>query len=197
MDATRVALLREVLATTGWVERAGSFARELCEATRDPGGLLLVGTPEDEPWHLAAHLDDESRWHDLPNLTPTLVRWSPPPVAPAHLRIGMDRIEALGRGETLFVVAPQDPPARLLERASDARKSGAAVFSLDSGRGELGGIAHEALSVPPTGQTVSFDAVQHLITSAAGEGRPRHMKSGLRARLGRLLDAVSGPAGPH
>lgn len=193
MDATRVALLREVLASTGWVERTGAFARELRGATRDPGGLLLMGTPDDEPWHLAAHLDDESRWHDLPYLAPTLVRWSPPADAPAHLRIGTDRVEALRRGETLFVVAPQEPPARLLEHASDARKSGATVFSLDGGCSDLGGIAHEALSVPQTGEAVSFDAVQHLITSAAGDGQPRRRKTSVRAGLGRLLDVVSGP----
>ncbi len=193
MDATRVALLREVLAGTGWVERAGAFVRALSSSTRHPGGLLLVGTPEDEPWHLAAHLDDESRWNHLPELSPTLVRWSPPAGGPAHLRTGVDRIEAARRGETLFVVAPQTAPPALLERTADARKAGASVFALDSGDRYLGGVAHETLAVPPGGG-VSFDAVAHLVSSAAGEPRAARCRHGARARLARLLEQVTGPA---
>ena len=194
MDATRVALLREVLTSTGWIERTGSFAHELSRSTRMPGGLLLVGTPKDEPWHLAAHLDDESRWHDLPLLSPTLVRWSPPAGAPPHLRIGMDRIESARRGETLFIVAPEHPPAPLLERVSSARKVGATVFTLDHGDRDLEDIAHEALAVPPGEETVSFEAVQHLVSSAAGAPSIHRRGPGVRSRLARLLDRVSGPA---
>lgn len=205
MDATRVALLREALASTGWIERAGAFGRELCQSTRTPGGLLLVGTPEEEPWHLAAHLQDESQWHDLPSLQPTLVRWSPPGDAPPHLNIGMDRIEQAGRGETIFVVAPQRPTAPLLERAADARRAGANVFALASERQEAGGrteandlddVAHDTLSVPRGEEAVSFDAVSHLISSPAGFPPAAPGRRGLRSRLARLLDAVSGPATP-
>lgn len=61
MDAVRVAHLREVLAGTEWVSSARRFARSL-RASIGPqrGGLLLVGTESYEPWHLAAHLDDEA-----------------------------------------------------------------------------------------------------------------------------------------
>src|SRR4051794_17979108 len=120
VDANQVAMLREALSSTGWMERTREFTRALRTSTRRPGGLLLLGTPETEPWHLAAHLDDESRLGGIPELTPTLVRWRPPPDAPAHLRIGLDRLAAARRGETLFVVSEEAAPVPLLERVDDA-----------------------------------------------------------------------------
>ena len=42
MDAARVAALRDLLASTGWVERMHTFARTMRRSTRTPGGLLLA-----------------------------------------------------------------------------------------------------------------------------------------------------------
>jgi len=131
----------------------------------------------------------------IPELAPTLVRWSPPPDAPPHLRVGLERLEAAQRGETLFVVAEDTAPVPLLERVNDARHVGATILALDGGDPELDSLAHEALAVP---ESLSFDAGQHLVSAAAGDradagaagGRG---KRGLRERLARLLDAVSGP----
>lgn len=195
MDRVRAALLREVLSSTGWVDRTRGFARTLRRSTDAGDGLLLVGSPSEEPWHLAAHLDEESRFADLPGLSPTLVRWTAPPDAPPHLSITMTRLEQARRGDTVFVVAPHDPTAPLLERVSDARRSGATVLSLDSGDDDLSGLAHDQLVVPPSGliapgeysglqlplgdagfsdidlslADVSFETVQHLVSVAAGE----------------------------
>lgn len=144
-------LLRELLSTTGWIDRTRGFARSLRRSTDAGDGLLLVGTPTQEPWHLAAHLDDESRYAGIPSLMPTLVRWNPPPGAPAHLSVGLERIEVAGRGETLFIVAPDNPTDALLERLSDARKSGATLLTMDRGDDDLAGLAHDQLIVPPTG----------------------------------------------
>ncbi len=165
MDANQVATLRALLAPTGWLERTRAFAQGLRSATRLRGGLLVVGTPAEEPWHLTAHLDEECRLAGIPELMPTLVRWNPPPEAPAHLRVGLSRLEAARRGETLFVVTPSTAPVPLLERVSDARRVGATIFALDQGDPELDSLAHEALTV----ENVSFGAAQHLVSAACGE----------------------------
>jgi hypothetical protein len=219
VDAKQVTTHRALLAPTGWLERTRAFARGLRKSTRSPGGLLLVGTPDDEPWHLTAHLDEESRLAGIPELMPTLVRWQVPRGAPAHLRVGLERLEAAQRGETLFVVTPSTAPVPLLERVSDARRAGATIFALDQGDKELDSLAHESLTIRPRFDPVSFGAVQHLVSSACGElggtespeggefgvgvsvppaevtgyQRSRTGVRGLRDRVARLLDAVSGP----
>lgn len=193
MDANQVALLRQMLSTTDWPERTEDFARRLRGSTRDPGGLMLLGDPGTEPWHLAAHLDDESRYAALPALAPTLVRWSPPPGAPSHLSIGLDRLAEARRGETLLVVTPETAPVPLLERVDDARKTGATILALDAGDRELRGLAHDQLSVSGEQPLLSFDGAQHLVSTAAGQATPPARK-GFRERLSRFLDLVSGPA---
>jgi hypothetical protein len=212
VDRSRIAALREVLAVTGWVDRTARFGRSLRQAGHRPGGLLVVGTPAEEPWHLTAHLDEEARWGGIRELTPTLVRWQPPPGAPAHLSVGLDRLEHAGRGETVFVVAPDAAPAELLERVHDAKSDGATVLALDGGDDELEDLAHEALTVPgeagglvtppdaglvvPLGAgellpAISFDLVSHLVSAAAGDPDPL-LRRGPRHRLARMLDLLSG-----
>ena len=193
--------LRELLGTTGWVERTSAFATTLRRSSTTVGGLLLVGTPTEEPWHLAAHLDDESRFAGVPELSPTLVRWSPPPQAPPHLSVTLARLEAARRDETVFVVAPDAAPEQLLERVADARRIGATILSIDDGDDELGSLVHDRLVVPsdddalvvarsmPT--SVDMELVQHLVSVAAGESTTR---AGVRDRLARFLERVSGPA---
>jgi len=152
----------------------------------------VVGTPTYEPWHVTAHLDDEARLAGIPELAPTLVRWAAPAGAPAHLSVGLARLEAAQRGETVFVVADDTAPVPLLERVDDARRVGATILALDEGDPELDALAHEALAVP---ESLSFDAGQHLVSAAAGERDAARTAGarGLRARLARLLDTVSGP----
>jgi hypothetical protein len=204
VDSDRVHALRELLGTSGWVERTRAFATTLRRSSTTPGGLLLVGTPTEEPWHLAAHLDDESRFAGVPELSPTLVRWAPPPQAPPHLSVTLARLEDAGRNETVFVVAPDAAPEQLLERVADARRIGATILSIDDGDDELGSMAHERLVVPsdagslvvarslPT--SMDMELVQHLVSVAAGETTSR---AGMRDRLARFLERVSGPAVHH
>ncbi|WP_336210415.1 hypothetical protein [Nonomuraea sp. LPB2021202275-12-8] len=192
MDSGSVDLLRDILAETGWVERTRELGYAL-RTTRSPGGLLLVGTPEDEPWHLTAHLADEARLSGLAQLAPTLVRWTPPAGAPAHLSVGLDRIQRASRGETLFVVAERQAPVPLLERVDDARRTGATILALEGGDRELSGLAHDAIAIPQHGP-INFDGAQHLVSAAAGEIPER---PGLRERLARLLDRLSGPRVPE
>ncbi|MCT9930022.1 hypothetical protein N5079_07280 [Planotetraspora sp. A-T 1434] len=191
MDAASVSLLREVLASTGWVERTRELGLAL-RTTRSSGGLLVVGTPQDEPWHVTAHLADEARLSGLSQLSPTLLRWAPPENAPPHLRVGLDRLKETRRGETLFVVAEQRAPVPLLERVDDARRTGATILALDGGDPELESLAHDAIAVPSDDGPVSFDVAQHLVSTAAGEVR----RLRLRERLARLAERVTGPRVP-
>ncbi len=205
MNADQVAALRALLAPTGWLERTSSFARALRRSARSPNGLLIVGTADDEPWHMTAHLADESRYAGIPELAPTLVRWAPEPGAAPHLSVGLDRLRAATRAETLLVVSEQVAPAELLERVHDVRRAGATIFALDQDDPELDQLAHESLPVSPAVAAVSFDGVQHLVSSAitADPGRRATEQAGssgasawrMRSRLARLLDAVSGPPG--
>ncbi|MGW1376419.1 hypothetical protein ACWD6P_19400 [Streptomyces sp. NPDC002446] len=208
MDAVRVALLREVLAGTEWIQATRRFAGALRTAVAPHGGgLLLVGSAAYEPWHLAAHLDDEAAWSGLPELSPTLVRHRVPGGAPAHLAVGLGRLAAAGRGETLLVVAPQEPGAGLLERVHDARRNGATVLALDGGDRDLHTLAHDALAAPwappgsgtGTSQDLDLDTVQHLVSAAAGENSlpaPRRHRR-FRDRLARLADELTAPPPPR
>jgi hypothetical protein len=198
VDAERIRLLRELLEGTGWVDRTREFAASLRRT--DAGGLLLVGTPTDEPWHLAAHLDDESRLSGRPEIAPVLVRWSVPPQAPPHLSVTLARLEVARRDETVFVVAPDTPPESLLQRISDARRTGATILSIDDGSGDLDDLVHDRIVVPTRDETllvtrssspdVDMDTVQHLVSVAAGESATR---ANMRSRLASFLERVSGP----
>jgi hypothetical protein len=211
MNEAQVEALRALLEPTGWLESIGRFAKSLRRRATSSNGLLIVGTPASEPWHLTAHLADEARLAELPELTPTLVRWAPPAGAPPHLSVGIDR---LGRTcpdlaspglantvQTLLVVSPGPAPEELLERIADARRAGTAIFALDRGDDELDEIAHESLSVRPRQAPVTFDGAQHLVSLAVGDRRSRpasaaprqSRRPGPRAHLTRLLDIITGP----
>ncbi|MEV6741951.1 hypothetical protein AB0N14_35690 [Streptomyces sp. NPDC051104] len=195
MDAVRVALLREVLAGTEWPVATRRFAGTLRgSVVSHGGGLLLVGTQEYEPWHLAAHLVDEAAWSGTPELSPTLVRHAARASDPAHLAVGLGRLSAARRGETLLVVSPAAPGAGLLERVHDARRAGATVLALDAGDRGLTALAHESLTVPEE-TDLDLDTVQHLVSAAAGENRlpaPRGRRR-FRDRLSRLADQLTEP----
>ncbi len=211
MDAVRVALLREVLAGTEWLDATRRFAGALRgSVVSHGGGLLLVGTPAYEPWHLAAHLVDEAAWSGTPELSPTLVRHAARASDPAHLAVGLRRLEAARRGETLLVVAPDATGPELLERVRDARRAGATVLALAGPRAEgpggpeghedLAAMAHELLGpVDGAEAVVDLDTVQHLVSAAAGENSataPRGRRR-FRDRLSRLADQLTAPPPPR
>ncbi len=232
MHTAQVETLRALLAPTGWLERTRRFAVALRRRSVTPQGLLVVGTPAYEPWHMTAHIAVESDLAGVPGLMPTLVRWAPPPGAPPHLAVGLERLERAGRAETLLVVSGEAAPPALLERVSGARKAGSSILALGQGDPELESLVHESLSVPAAGAPVSFDAAQHLVSFAVGEpGQDafspellrdmeawpdtwrlspervlpaprgpdgarrgtRQAPQGVRGRLNRLLNAISGP----
>ncbi|TDD23931.1 hypothetical protein E1218_17125 [Kribbella turkmenica] len=145
MDLTRASLLREMLTGTELGSRTTEFAHSLRRFTTRTGGLMLFGPPDDEPWHLTAHLDDELHRAGIEDVRPSLVRWAPPPDAPPHLSIGLDRLRDAGRGESLLVVAEEDPADTLLERISDVRRRGTTIFSIGNGDKDLASLSHESL----------------------------------------------------
>ncbi|NGO72773.1 hypothetical protein [Streptomyces boncukensis] len=205
MDAGQVATLREVLGGSEWLRATRSFGGTLRSSVRaQGGGLLLVGTEAYEPWHLAAHLDDEAAWSGLPELSPTLVRHRVPPSAPAHLSVGMGRLEGAGTGETLLVVTPEPagPCPPLLERLADARAAGATLLTLSAAERvpQLDDLVHESLAAD---DTLSLEMVQHLVSAAAGEtAAPRlpHASARrlrLRDRLSRWADQLTAPPTPR
>ena len=59
MDRERVVALARSRSTAGLVEGARRLGAVLRRPAAERGGLLVVGTPEHEPWHLTAHLDRE------------------------------------------------------------------------------------------------------------------------------------------
>jgi hypothetical protein len=191
--------LRRLLRTTEWTSATQDFARCLRSAGHGAGGLLLLGTPEEEPWHLAAHLSAEAWACGTPELSPLLIRHVVPAGAPAHLSAGLDRLRMAGRGQTLFVVTAGGSPERMLEHIGDARCRGATVLAVEAGDDDVRSLAHEALTVcdsPASGiravdtrtlvtrghlaadsaSEMAFDLAQHLITVAAERTRRQHAR---------------------
>jgi hypothetical protein len=165
MDLGRLAALAAELRRCTWwdnARRLGHTAHSSAERTDD---LLVVGTPDEEPWHLVAHLADAARLTGGPQ--PTLVRWRLTPGAPAHLSVGVDRLADIRRS-TLLVVAPDAAPAGLLQRVSDARNRGATVLTLAGDDGALADLAHEAVLLPPA-SPVELDLAGHVVGAAAAE----------------------------
>ena len=197
MNLDTVHHLRGLLADSDWLSRTRAFATALRTAGHSPGGLLLVGTPDHEPWHFAAHLDDTARLTGQPQLAPTLVRHHVPVGAAPHLAVDLTRLHSAARGQTVLIVAPTTPTADLLNRVVDARRAGAIILTIDTNDHDLHTLAHDTLTVAEPELTsatttmasveIGFDTAQHLVTLATGEaiGAPRakHRLDHLRRSL--------------
>ncbi len=186
-------MLLPLLTGAGLDDDVVELASTLGNAPHGSGGLLLVGTPDDEPWHFAAHLSDEARWHHRPDLDPTLVRWHIPDGAPPHLSVSLDRLEHVRRAETLFVVSPTAAPEGLLERVADARRAGALILSVHGGDRDLADLAHDAIGVPDPALAPYLDVIQHVVSKTAPDAA---RKQSLRDRLNQWLDTAQGLRAP-
>ncbi|MFI7135697.1 hypothetical protein ACIBQ1_59335 [Nonomuraea sp. NPDC050153] len=124
MEDARSQITRALPKGTDWMIRTRGFAHALRTAGHRAGDLLVVGTPTDEPWHMAAHLSDEAQFADIPGPAPTLIRHHVPAGEPARQPVGLSRPEAARRGRTPSVVAPGASDDHVLERVADARRGG-------------------------------------------------------------------------
>lgn len=186
MRAPDLATSLRRLEPSGWVSAARQFAASLRTAGHEPGQLLVVGTPDDEPWHLAAHLDDTARWGGAEALRPVLVRRQVPAGAPAHLSVGLDAVAGSGRGQTVLVSAPtDDADAALLERLDDARRRGATLFALHDGAAQLDDLAHASLHLPPAAALAApqrLPLAEHVLSAPRlpAARRPLRLLPGVR-----------------
>lgn len=173
------------LEPSGWLGSARRFASALRSAGHEPGRLLVVGTPDEEPWHLTAHLDEAARYRAVPALTPVLARWVVPPGAPPHLSVSVDAVHRARRGTTVLVAAPSEADDRLLERLDDARRGGATLFALHAGSDPLEQLVHEALVLPDLGRipvSQGLDTATHVV-SLTGDQQPRRWTLRRRPRI--------------
>ena len=169
------------LEPSGWVAAARTFTTSLRTAGHEPGRLLVVGTPDHEPWHLTAHLDDTARYRGLPALRPVLARWHVPPGAPQHLAVGVDAVHRARRGTTVLVAAEADDDA-LLERLDDARRGGAVLLGLGAEGSALPELAHDWLPLPRA-EGDALETASHVVTElAAGTDVRRRLRLPLPRR---------------
>jgi hypothetical protein len=167
MDQHDVGRFRRLLRSLRLDDASAEFAAALGSGSQSRDSLLVVGTPECEPWHFVAHLAEEAQWAGRPELVPTWVRWTPPATARAHLAVSLDRLSAVRRGDTLLVVAPDGASERLLDRVDDVRRFGGRVMTLHREDHDLAQLSHETLVVPVMAPPRTFDVVQHVVTSSA------------------------------
>ncbi len=126
--------------------------------------LFVIGDPEFEPWHFAAHLGEQASRYGRLDLVPTLLRWRIPPGAPSHLAVSVDALMSESRNQTVLVINPFDGTSELLERIADARHRGARIMTLHRGQPDLVELSHETLLVDALRPARDFEMTQHLVT---------------------------------
>ena len=157
------------------------LGRRLGADPRRAGGLLTVGTASFEPWHLVAHLHDAAEWTGQQSLIPQLIRHQVPADAPAHLRIGLDRLEQTSRGETVLVVAADLAGEPLLERLADTRRRGGTVLAISAAAtdDDLVAIAHDSVQLTAL---PDLAPAMHVVPLAAAGLLPQQRRPSLLRR---------------
>ncbi len=156
------------LRNVGWYDELRALGRSLRAPRRESSRLLVVGHPDDQPWHLTAHLEMLADFRGLPELRPTLVRGVE---IPAH------------SSDAILVVSEQQVPVPVLEQIQDARTRGATVLGMCTDDPELTGLAHEAVSLDLErldlgfgGLVADFDLASHMLgVAAATPNRPSRL----------------------
>ncbi len=154
------------------MDSARRFADALRGAGHEPGRMLLLGSRDAEPWHLAAHLTEAAHRAGRPCLAPTLVRHLVPAGAPAHLAVGLDALAAADRGTTVLTVSATRLDDGLLERLADAGRRGAGLFAVHAGDPDLAGLTRADLTEP----ALAPDAVPHVLPGLVACGGARRRR---------------------
>ncbi len=162
MDLSQCEAWAHGVRRTTWYGELRSLGQSL-RAARGCGQLLVVGHPDEEPWHLAAHLDMLARYRDVPELRAALADGA--------------RVAAAGRNDTLLVVSEHRLPVHVVERVHRARSHGSAVLGLCVDDPELTSLAHDAVSLELErlelgipGIIADFEIASHLFGIAAATG---------------------------
>jgi hypothetical protein len=155
------------------------FAGVLGGRREESSRLLVMGTPDFEPWHFVAHMSEESEKQGRADLCPTLLRWAVPLGAPAHLAVSVDEVAHASRDQTVLILSSRARSWEMLERVSDARRRGARIMSVHRGDNDLADLSHEMLSVDLLRADRDFEVTQHIVTDVA----PGHEQRA-RARWG-------------
>ena len=154
-----------------WYDDLRSLGRSLRSPRQESSRLHVVGHPEDQPWHLTAHLEMLADFRGLEELRPSLVRGIEIPAR---------------RNDAILVVSELRMPDEVLEQLDDARTHGATVLGLSTDNPDLDALAHEAVSLDldrldlgVNGLVADFELASHLfgVAAATPDRRP----------LGRLL----------
>jgi hypothetical protein len=158
---------------SGWTRRAWELGQQLRPASESARQLFVVGTPDHDAWHVAAHLDEEARYTGLTSLRPKLLRWRPPAGAAAHLSLGIEQLRTESRGSAVLVVAPDLLGEDALERFADARRKGATLMAVTTPEDELADFAHEtaivdAMAGAPVTGGEDIEFASHVVTVSAG-----------------------------
>jgi hypothetical protein len=191
MNLTYAESITRAARASTWLGSLAGFAATLRGSVQSPGQLLIVGSPDAEPWHFTAHLDNLARFRGARELTPTLVRWQ-------HAERGAPGISATdmatgGHGRVILAIDEGVSDDALLERLADARRHGATVLGLSGAdpssggsSGSLDDVAHEAHTVRP-GNAVTlgrvpvvcdFELATHLVgvTAVTPPSRRRFLR---------------------
>jgi hypothetical protein len=147
------------LRNASWYGDLRALGQSLRAPRRESSKLLVVGHPEDQPWHLTAHLEMLADFRGLNELRPTLVRGIEVPAQ---------------ANDAILVVSEYQIPDNVLEELDDARTRGATVLGLTTDDPELTKLAHEAVSldldrldVGVRGLVADFDLASHMLGVAA------------------------------
>jgi hypothetical protein len=143
-----------------WLADLQQLGGALRRGSRRPGSLFVVGPEDDQPWHLAAHLDMLARYRDVPELQP---------VAP---NVTLSEAKA---SDAVLVVSESRLDVSLLDRLADVRSKGSAVVGLTAERdpelerltSEVVAVDLDTIEIAMPGIRADFDLATHLFGVAA------------------------------